>query len=321
MYGAFNFPPLPSLNIPAGAMVNGALVLPTGSNVHYVRSTAADYDPPEIAGRLHSTINSALGQCRSGRGDVVVVLEGHAETIGNSGDAWSSIVAGTVIMGRGFGTMRPTITFNHANAQIDIDVANVMVLNMRFLAAGPAGTTALSVAAPFNVTAAGFHFIRNEVEVGVDADQLCTNMCLLAAGADDCTFEGNYIYGATAAEITSVITTAGAVDRLKILNNHIEAAVATAATGVLLDLDNAAILDNLIIGNHLANKTASSKFVIDPHATSTGYVDGNRYYVNDGATGPASLGFATFTTAYRFGLNYCVTADSASAILCPAADS
>lgn len=320
MYGAFNFPQLPSMSLPAGAMVNGAMVLPAGVNVHYVRSTPADFDPPEITGRLYSTINAALGQCRSGRGDVVVVLEGHTETIGNSGDAWSNLVAGTTIIGRGYGTMRPTITFNHANAQIDIDVANVMIAGMRFLAAGPAGSTALTVANPFAVTAPGFHFLRNEVEVGIDADQLCTDLFTLSAAADDCTFECNYIYGATAAAITSVMTTTGAVDRLKILNNHIEAGVATAATGVLLDLDNAAILDNLIIGNHLANKTASSKFVIDPHATSTGYVDGNRYYVNDGATGPASLGWATFTTTYRFGLNYCVTADSASAILCPAAD-
>jgi len=321
MYGTYNYPHLPHQAFPVGVRLGPLTVVAGGSNVHFVRSTgAADYDPPELAGRIHTTINSALGQCRSGRGDTVIVLEGHTETL-TSGDSWSNLLAGTQIIGRGWGTMRPTITFNHADAQIDIDVANVRIENCIFKAAGPAGSTALTVANPFNVTAAGFQFVANEAEVGIDADQLCTDFIKFAAGGDDAVVAGNYIYGALAAPITSVITTTGAVDRLLIAVNRIDAAVATAATGILLDLDNAAIIENDIIGNHLCNKTASSKFVIDPHATSTGFVDGNRYYVNDGATGPASLGWSTFTTTYRFGLNYCVTADSASAILCPAADS
>lgn len=321
MYGTFQFPHLMHQSFTVGLRLGPITVIAGGANVHFVRSTgAADYDPPELAGRIHTTINSALGQCRSGRGDTVLVLEGHTETI-SAADGWSNLVAGTRIIGRGYGNMRPVVTFGATGSTIAIDVANVWIEGIIFKAAGPAGTTALTVTVPFPVTAAGFNFVSNEVEVGIDADQLCTNLMTLSAAADDCTIAGNYIYGATAAEITSVATTAGAVDRLKIIGNTVTAGVATAATGVLFDLDNAAILDNLIIGNHLANKTASSKFVIDPHATSTGFVDGNVYYVNDSGTGPASLGFATFTTTYRFGVNYCVTADSASAILCPAADS
>jgi len=324
--GFSDVPLLPVSIQPAGVDLGHSVVLPPGGNVFFVRGngttvTEYDYDPPGLGARLNASINVALRQCVATRGDVVLVLPGHTETIGNDGDAWSNIKANVAIIGLGRGTARPTITFNHANAQLDIDVANVLIKNMVFKAAGPAGTTALTVANPLNVTAAGFQFVNNEAEVGVDADQLCTDFIKLSAAADDCLIAGNYIYGATAAEITSVVTTTGAVDRLKIIGNTITAAVATAATGVLLDLDNAALLDNLILNNQLANKTASSKFVIDPHATSTGFVHGNVYHVNDSGTGPASLGFATFTTTYRFGVNYCVTADSASAILCPAADS
>lgn len=321
-YGAFSFPHLPFQRFPVGARLGSVTVLPGGSNVHYVRSTgAADYDPPELAARIHTTVNSALAECRSGRGDTVIVLEGHTENI-SAADAWSNLVAGTRIIGRGYGTMRPTFTWTAAAGTILGDVANVWIENCIFNTAGARGsTTALTVTVAFPVTAAGFHFINNEVCCGVDADQLTTDVFTLSADADDAVFADNYIFGALAAEITSVITTAGACDRLKIVGNHISCAVATAATGVLLDLDNAAIIENDIIGNRLENKTASSKFVIDPHATSTGCVERNTYYVGDSGTGPASLGFATFTTTYKFNENYCVTAVSASGILCPAADS
>jgi hypothetical protein len=223
-------------------------------------------------------------------------------------------------MGLGNGTNRPTFTFTTATSTVDIDVANVRIQGCVFKAAGPAGSTALSVAVGFAVTAAGFEFVKNEVEVGIDADQLCTDFITLSADADDCTIAGNYINGALAAEITSVITTTGAVDRLKIIGNTITAAVVTAATGVLLDLDNAAIIDNTIAGNLLWNRTASAKYVIDPHASSTGLVYGNMMATGDGTTAPASSGFATYTTGYLFAENYCVTAAGTSGILSPAAD-
>lgn len=324
--GAELFPLLPFAPFPMGVDLGSVLIVPNGGNVFYVRGngttvTTYDYDPPGIRERLIPSINTACSYCVSGRGDVVQVLEGHAETISNDGNAWSSLKAGTKIVGRGNGTARPVITFAHANAQIDIAVANVLMYNIRLLAAGPAGTTAVSVANPLNVTAAGFKFINCEAEVGVDADQLCTNFIKLAVGAKHTTIMSNKIYGALASEITTVITTTGAVDHLKIQDNTISAAVATAATGVLFDLSNAAILENDIFGNRLENKKASSKYVIKPHATSTGMVDGNLWITDDGGTAPAVSGWTTLTTTYKFGENKSVTAVSVSGLLSPAVDS
>jgi len=322
MYGNYTFPHLPHQHFPVGVHLGPVTVLPGGANVHYVRSTgAADYDPPELAGRIHTTVNSALAQCRANRGDTVIILEGHAESI-SAADAWSSLVAGTRIIGRGVGDARPTFTWTAAAGTILADVADVMITNCRFLMAGAlSSTTALTVTVGIPVTATGFTFVNNEVNVGVDADQLTTDAFTLSAAADRCTFAGNFIYGRAAAEISSVIkTTAAGADDLHIINNVISADVATAATGVLLDIDAGAILRNLIIGNHLANNTASSKYVLDAHASNTGLIDGNKYYVGDGATGPASLGSPEWG-AYKIGTNYCVTAVAASAILCPAADS
>lgn len=322
MYGTYTFPHVGFQSFPAGVRLGGVTVLPGGSNVHYVRSTgAADYDPPELTGRIHTTINSALGQCRASRGDTVVLLEGHTETI-SAADSWSNLVAGTHIIGRGWGTMRPTFTWSAAAGTILGDVANVRIENCIFNMAGSlSSTTALTVTVGIPVTAAGFQFIGNEVCVAVDADQLTTDAFTLSAAADNCTFAGNYIYGRALGEITSVIkASAAGADDLHILNNVISASVATAATGVLIDIDAGAILRTLIIGNTLENATASSKYVIDGHASSTGILDKNLFLVGDGGTGPASLGIVG-CDAMRTGLNYCSSAVVASAILCPAADS
>jgi hypothetical protein len=268
-----------------------------------------------------STLDGALSKCVSGRGDIVYVLPGHAENL-SSATSLSSLVAGTNIIGLGQGTNRPMFTFSATASLVTVSVANVMIRNCQWLCAGPRGTTALTVTLPWTISAAGFAFIDNEVQCGVDADQLATDCFSITAAGDDATFVNNYIWAGAGSVITTALKTTGAVDRLKLINNYITAEVATAASGVLLDLSNAASVDHIITGNVLLNRTASSKFVIKPHATSTGWVDNNAYGVGDSATAPASLGWSTYTTTYQFGAgNRCVSVTGASAILSPAADS
>ena len=258
MFGNFYHPHLPHENFPVGVRLGNVTVLPGGSNVHYVRSTgAADYDPPELAGRIHTTVNSALGQCRSGAGDTVVVLEGHTENL-STADSWSSLVAGTTIIGRGRGANRPTFTFSAAASTVLLDVANVTVANCRFLAAGPSGSTALTVTAPFTVSAAGVAFVGNYCQVGIDGDQLCTAFFTTTANADDLLISGNHIDGAAAAEMTTCFKFVGA-DRLTFTGNRVRGAVATDTDGLLQFATTAStdvlISDNLIHANGSGNKT------------------------------------------------------------------
>jgi hypothetical protein len=270
-----------------------------------------------------ASILTAFKKTVAGRGDIIYVLPGHAENIATA-TAWADLKSNTKIVGLGSGIERPIFTFTTTASQLAVGatVSSVLIRGCQFYAAGPRGTTALTVTAPFSISGAGFQFIENEVQCGVDADQLATDCFSLAATADDATFYGNYIWGGAGSVITTVLKTTGAVDRLKLFNNTITAEVATAATGVLLDLSQAAIADNLIMGNYLANNTASAKFVIKPHATSTGFVDNNVYFTGDGATAPASSAWSTYTTTYKFGANNkCVTAVSVSAIVSPAVDS
>jgi hypothetical protein len=300
----------------AGYRLDYATVLPPGTGgPHYVRSTGAQaYDPPELAGRIFLTIDAALAQCRSGAGDVVMVMPGHVESYAAA--FWPSLVAGTRIVGMGYGNFRPVITLTAAASNCAISVANVMVDNIKFTT-----STSAQVTTAFTCTAAGVTFVNCEFEIGKSVTDAIATTFSLAAGCKDSAFVFNYVYSTTDAAVTTFITTTGAVDRLKIIGNHIMAGVVTAATGVLLDLSNAAIVNNIIVDNLLWNNTASSKFVIKPHASSTGWVDNNRFGSGDAGTAPASSGFSTYTTGYRFGINQAITTTGASALLSPAVDS
>ena len=60
------------------------------------------------------TIDYAIGRCVSGRGDIIMVMPGHAETITAAGTITLD-VNGVAIVGLGTGAARPTLTYTTAN--------------------------------------------------------------------------------------------------------------------------------------------------------------------------------------------------------------
>lgn len=62
-----------------------------------------------------AAIDTAVGKCSANRGDTIVVLPGHAETITTAGGITLD-VAGVTIVGVGEGDLRPTISFGTAAA-------------------------------------------------------------------------------------------------------------------------------------------------------------------------------------------------------------
>lgn len=81
---------------------------------------------------LNSIVN-ALSKCVSGRGDLIVVLPGHTESV----IAATTLViskAGVTIVGEGRGTLKPTITISTAvTAEISVTAANVLIRNLRIV--------------------------------------------------------------------------------------------------------------------------------------------------------------------------------------------
>lgn len=81
-----------------------------------------------------NTLDYAIGRCTAGRGDVIFVLPGHAETI-SSATALNLDVAGVAIIGLGVGTSRPTFTLDTATTTtIPVSAANITISNCVFTA-------------------------------------------------------------------------------------------------------------------------------------------------------------------------------------------
>ena len=270
--------PLLALNLlPAGADLGSSMLVPPGGNVFFVRGngttvTGYDYDPPGLADRLIASVAKALTYCVASRGDLIMVLEGHTENLGAA--AWP-LVAGVKIRGRGTGINRPTFTFTAAGSTVLLSKANVVIENCRFLCAGPAGTTALSVAAPFTCSAAGNYLARNYFQVGIDADQLATAFFTTTAAGDDLTIIGNEVDGAANSAMTTCFNFVGA-DRLKFVYNTVRGGLATDTDG-LLAFTTTASTDVLIASNLLHARSTGNTVCIQMAANlvNTGWIVNN----------------------------------------------
>lgn len=104
-----------------------------------------------------ATIDYAIGLCAAGKGDVIYVLPGHNEGLGNAQIAVD--VAGVKIVGLGWGANRPRIDFDHANASIDISANGCVLKNLTLL---PSVTDVLI---GIDVNAAALDTLLEDIEV------------------------------------------------------------------------------------------------------------------------------------------------------------
>jgi len=90
-----------------------------------------------------ATLDFAIGQCTAGKGDVIYVMPGHAETT----TAIALDVAGVKIIGLGWGRMRPAFTATTAATDLlNASAANCWVENIRFVGAASGVTALLDIA-------------------------------------------------------------------------------------------------------------------------------------------------------------------------------
>jgi len=82
--------------------------------------------------RPFATLDYAVGRCKAGRGDIIFVMPGHAETL-SSATALNLDVAGIAIIGLGAGTARPTFTLGTATTTtIPVSADNIAIVNCVF---------------------------------------------------------------------------------------------------------------------------------------------------------------------------------------------
>lgn len=194
-------------------------VFPTTGNIWFVDSGAASGGnglSPEAAVQ---TIDAAINLATASNGDIIIVMEGHAETvIGAAGIALD--VAGLTVVGLGRGRNRPVITFGTADAaSCDITGANVHVENLVFLNARD-GQTAMVNITGANVTVKGCEFV-----LGDGCTQAVLGI-LTTDAADRLLIEGNYFHGPSAAGVTAAIRIVG-TDDTRVIGNTVTGHFAT----------------------------------------------------------------------------------------------
>ena len=178
---------------------------------------------------VHTTVKLALAQCVASRGDVILVMPGHTETL-SSATALALNVAGVTILGLGSGSLRPTFTRDTAaTTKIPVSAANVTVENCIFVAnyADIATCFLLSTAPEFKVNKCEF---RDTTSI---LNFLAIITTTVSVNSDGLIFTNNKVnlLGTTAA--TTPIKVLNTLDRITINDNYFVEAALSNTSAVL----------------------------------------------------------------------------------------
>lgn len=145
--------------------------------------------------RPRASIASAEGQVRANRGDIIVALEGHTETI-IAAAGLTFDVAGVTLVGLGRGASRATINYTTAvGADMNIDAASIHIENILFTG----GIDALT--GPIDVNASDFTMLNCEWR---DVTGQVTDCIVTDANADRMLIDGfRYVGSLTAVSAAS----------------------------------------------------------------------------------------------------------------------
>lgn len=215
---------MPISNYPAGfsngVSIRGLPLLNSyAGNVFWVDSGAGSNGNKGTFDRPFATMDYATGRCSANNGDVVMVKPGHVETVTAAGGL-DLDVAGVTYVGLGNGSNRPTVNFTTAvGADMDVDAANITMINFLFTG----GIDALT--GPIDVNAADFSMIDCETR---DVTGQATDFIVTDANATRLYIEGWVHRGAAAAGADTAISIVGGAD-ITIIPKFIDGNFAVAA--------------------------------------------------------------------------------------------
>lgn len=266
--------------------------------------------------RFFTTIDAAIGRCQASRGDVILVLPGHAETISNATTILADI-AGVRIVGIGNGTIRPTLTFDTATtASIPVSAASIQFENFIFVA------NFAAIVSPFTLTTAKDFAILNCEFRDTSAILNFVNLVdtnTTTADADGLTITGCKRIGPGATNSTTIVKMDGTNDRVTITDNYF-AHLATTGGGLMI-IATGKVVTNAIIKRNDCNFLGATGLttgilITTDGSTNSGLLAFNQVFGLDATTEI----LVTASSGFKFSQNfYSGTADT-SGYLLPAAD-
>jgi hypothetical protein len=318
---------MPVINGPYGA--NGPAPWPVVSPFArelFVWSAATSFGDGSSPDRPLSTAiqamkraaNAGLSTSSSSKNDGVIIHLGPRHTESVNAANWGSSLVSKNVEFRGYGAPgaadQPKLLFTAAGATFATAIPSGTVF--RGVRLELCDTTAdVTIALPFDFTASGCGMVGCDIVVGTTAARLCTTGIRLSAGADDFVFEGNRLWGATAAEITNAILVNAAVSRPRINGNEMSAAIATDTDGLVNFA--AAAVDVRILGNYIESKAPGSTGCVRGFAGLSGTVAYNTWDTRN--NGVATAQGLLVPGAVRAFQNFSSDEDGRSGVLQPVA--
>lgn len=296
-----------------GAMVYaspGCKIIP----VHNSGPGNLDDAPAWFNDEGRTSVQAALTNVRSGRGDIIYMLPGHAETI--PADAWSNLGSktGVRILGPGFGPPA-VLTWSVAGSTLLMDAADLIIDGQNNLTMQMEPTTGtVTVTAPITISAARCKLLNiPRMLAGTDANNKVTIAITTTAAADDLEIGNCHLFSATAAEATTFMQFVGA-DRLNLHDVTVYGASSAVGVGVIRFLTTAST-DIRIDRVRLQNRKAASETAFTGMAGLTGMVDNLHLGVLANAAAQLVIGGANSALllpgSLQFGANVFVTNDAA----------
>ena len=274
---------MPITNVPGGLTSFGIPVLPpsipptcgvtwwVGNRTDLNSGDGSDPTKP------FSTLAAALlAASVANRGDNIVILPGHAETIVGT-DILANLTKGTSIIGLGQGSNRPTFTFTGATDQLLFSTSvtsrvaqgNNLIQNCIFQNPAAANVTlAIDVAAAEIMFYACSFFVSD-----IAAAQKITSLCRLSSGGNRFKMINCEILGGATTAVTDTVLVNAAVDSCEFIGNTMIAQLAT--TEGLITCATAAATNMQIIHNYFFNSVASSTVALKGMTAVTGWVNEN----------------------------------------------
>jgi hypothetical protein len=280
------------------ALPPGVGELPTIVGKYYfVHSGTGSNGNSGTHARPLATVDAAINKCIAGR-DGVAVLPGHAETIGNNATSLVPDVAGIAIVGLGWGSARPTLTFSGTASKIVISGAGTLFKNFLITSTGT-----IDIVLGVHVTGADSVLEDVEIREASTTSQFVLPLHVAAAGVKVLRYK---FYGAAGDATVTGLRMSGA-DRLEVAHSMIIGNFqgSADATGAIQSLTTAN-LDINIHHNFVANRDGTSEAGIVFVATDTGFVGENFISV---PTGDFGQGLIADTAMDQFN-NYVVDVDA-----------
>jgi hypothetical protein len=287
--------------------VNNSSVIPSlgigGSN-----NNSGSWDKP------WATIAYAVSQCTAGRGDIIMCMPGHAETVSSS-TAMSLGVSGALVFGCGMGALRPTITLNTAtSATINITAAQMGFYNVKFVA------NFASIASLFTLAAGTQDFYLGNCNF-VDTSSILNFVNLVTTSTtsnasdgfemDNCAWNG-----LGAASNTCAFNVKGTNDRWSVNNNYITHAATT--TSGLAQVASSKSLTNLTMDKNILNlASATNPVALTLQGSSNTGVMSNNLVFGGVAAGSSPV-LATASSGLKYFNNYYDNQADHSGALLPA---